>query len=216
MHDQKQRSLETIDRLTKASQRLEAEAREHVAAARAAAERAGRVEGEVEVLRATTAAQAETVRRLSGGKAVTAHCLPLPAARRDGGRSTGSLGQAFESNGLKGVAAQVCARKAPARTVYSRRRRAGRAVRPGAVHPNAQSSLAVAVASVARSARCWPLEADSPESGYRREVAARGAGRLADLGELVSDDARRERRFYSAPRQRAFSQAEPGCRGWPR
>lgn len=69
LHEQKQRSLDAIDRLTKANQRLEAEAREHVAAARAAAERAGRVEGEVEVLRTTTAAQAETIRRISGDQA---------------------------------------------------------------------------------------------------------------------------------------------------
>ena len=51
VHEQKQRSLEALDRALKANQRLESEAREHVAAAREAAEKIGRLQGELAALK---------------------------------------------------------------------------------------------------------------------------------------------------------------------
>lgn len=49
--EQKRRSLEAIDKLQKTNQRLESEAKEHIAAARSAAEKAGRLEGELGALK---------------------------------------------------------------------------------------------------------------------------------------------------------------------
>lgn len=66
LQEQRHRSAETIDRITKTIQRLEADVREHVATAKSAAERAGKMEGELEILRTTTANQAEMIRQLTG------------------------------------------------------------------------------------------------------------------------------------------------------
>ena len=49
--EQKRRSLETIDKLQKTNQRLESEVKEHIAAAREAAEKAGRLQGELGALK---------------------------------------------------------------------------------------------------------------------------------------------------------------------
>lgn len=51
MGDQKRRSLESIDKLQKKNQKLEAEAGEHVAAARTTAEKIGRLQGELDALK---------------------------------------------------------------------------------------------------------------------------------------------------------------------
>lgn len=51
LSEQKRRSIEAIDKLQKANQRLESEARDHIAAARSAAEKAGRLEGELDALK---------------------------------------------------------------------------------------------------------------------------------------------------------------------
>jgi DNA repair exonuclease SbcCD ATPase subunit len=61
--EQKRRSLETIDKLQKTNQRLESEAQDHIAAARSAAEKAGRLQGELDALKGGEAGTAP------GGKA---------------------------------------------------------------------------------------------------------------------------------------------------
>lgn len=60
LSEQKRRSVEAIDKLQKANQRLESEARDHIAAARSAAEKAGRLEGELDALKGGDAGSGTT------------------------------------------------------------------------------------------------------------------------------------------------------------